>query len=200
MQPATRPGQEHPPPCHDPHARPEHTGRRRAQSWWWLRNPANGRWRGRRPWRRRAPPRTGPGRCGCCRGRRPALPSGCHSGCCCCNEAGRRTPSLTWSCLPLLMQALLEAANTAINHGTTRLSGFVIPPIQLHCFDHKGDNCSKAGRVVGPLQGVEWRGHLGWRVTPRKTEEPREKAWLWRRTIMISSSSVTLSMQPSRSV
>lgn len=39
----------------------------------------------------------------------------------------------------------------------------------------------------------------GWRVTPRKVDVPREKPWLWRRTAMISSSSVMLSRQAVRS-
>ncbi len=39
----------------------------------------------------------------------------------------------------------------------------------------------------------------GWCVTPRKAEVPRLKPWLWRRTAMISSSRLMLSMHSIRS-
>ena len=39
----------------------------------------------------------------------------------------------------------------------------------------------------------------GWCVTPRKAEVPRLKPWLCRRTAMISSSKLMLSMQSIRS-
>ena len=40
---------------------------------------------------------------------------------------------------------------------------------------------------------------VGWRVTPRKAEEPREKPWLCLRTVMMSSSRLMLSMTSIRS-